>query len=243
MSAASLVSSDLALSRVPQATTLPPDPSLVMHWCTYAICSWIIKETYARVSLWAPSRVTLLIQLREHHKYTHLERRWNVESTLWSPPQGITKCKCSSDRIQSRHNTKCTMQAQNITSKEHRQDMQALIHTFLRDTGIPGIVSLLRRLIAHCVAALGPPQDTERPVQPPEGPTPHWWTVKVSDCKGNKEEREAIYRLAHRRHARTCLNLPPHSQSNAFSRLSVWDLCWFVTGEKIKHQHDPEVPC
>ena len=30
-------------------------------------------------------------------------------------------------------------------------------------------------------------------------------------------EREALYRLAHPQHARTCLKLPPHSQSDAFS--------------------------
>lgn len=50
---------------------------------------------------------------------------------------------------------------------------QALIHTFSRHTGIPRIVRLFRRLIAHCGATLGPSQHTERPVQPPEGAAPH----------------------------------------------------------------------
>lgn len=57
--------------------------------------------------------------------------------------------------------------------KKKTEEMQALIHTFLWSVGVPGVVSLLRRLIAHCVAALCPPQDTERPVQPPEGTAPH----------------------------------------------------------------------
>lgn len=48
-----------------------------------------------------------------------------------------------------------------------------MIRTFLRHAGIPGIVPLLRRFIAHRVAALGPPQDAEGSVQPLEGAAPH----------------------------------------------------------------------
>lgn len=50
---------------------------------------------------------------------------------------------------------------------------QALTHTFLWHTRIPGVVSLFRRLVAYCIATLGPPQDTERPVQPPERAAPY----------------------------------------------------------------------
>lgn len=52
-------------------------------------------------------------------------------------------------------------------------DIKVLIHTFLWHTGISGIVSFLRCLIANSVATLSPPQDAEGPVQPSEGATPH----------------------------------------------------------------------
>jgi len=81
-------------------------------------------------------------------------------------------------------------------------DVRALIRTFLWHTEIPGIVSLLRCLIADCVATLGPPQDTESPVQPPEGAAPHWRTVKISDCKEKEENGPFINYLT--------FNMPRH---------------------------------
>lgn len=75
------------------------------------------------------------------------------------------------------------------STKIHTGEMtRAPVRTFLRHAGIPGVVSLLGRLIAHRVAALGPPQDAERPVQPPEGAAPHRRTVEVSDCKEDRGE-------------------------------------------------------
>lgn len=75
------------------------------------------------------------------------------------------------------------------SGKHRNTDIKVLIHTFLWHTGIPGIVSFLRCLIANSVATLSPPQDAEGPVQPPEGATPHWRAIKISDCRG---EREAL---------------------------------------------------
>lgn len=91
--------------------------------------------------------------------------------SLRNPLQGVMKCKCSrdADPTQTAQHRHKNIHVEGNDDKTCR----ALIHTFLRHIGIPGIVSLLRCLIAHCVAALGPPQDTERPVQPPEGPAPH----------------------------------------------------------------------
>lgn len=123
------------------------------------------------------------------HTFGNEHTSW--ASSLWNPLQGIMKCKCSSDiTSETQH------KMHNTSTKTHtRQDMHTLIRTFLRHAGIPGIVSLLRRLIAHRVATFGPPQDTERPVQPPEGTTPHWRTVKVSDCRGDRREREAQLKI------------------------------------------------
>lgn len=59
------------------------------------------------------------------------------------------------------------------SSETFRTDRKALIHTFLWHAGVSGVVSLLGRLVADGVATLGPPQDAEGPVQPPEGATPH----------------------------------------------------------------------
>lgn len=185
------ISSDLwhpILSKVPQATSLHPDQCLAMHQRSYAICSWINKETYASVTLWALSHVTTLVQPREIYTFGNAQARGAVP--LW-------------DRLRG----------------SERTDRKAVIHTFLWDTGIPGIVSLLRRLIADCVAALGPPQDTEGPVQPPEGAAPHWRPVEISDCIEVRGEREALYRLHHLQHAQTCLDLAPFSQSTASSEL------------------------
>lgn len=53
--------------------------------------------------------------------------------------------------------------------------------TFLGHTGVPRIVSFLCGLIGHGCAALGPPQDTECTVQPPEGAAPDRGAVIVSD--------------------------------------------------------------
>lgn len=47
------------------------------------------------------------------------------------------------------------------------------MRTFAGYAGIPGVVPLLGRLIAHGGAALGPSQHAEGPVQPPEGAAPH----------------------------------------------------------------------
>lgn len=88
-----------SLSRVPEATTLP-DPSLVIHQWTYAICSWIIKETYATVTLW-------------NNANTHIWKHACMLSTLLRILfRDFVKCRRSSDITQSRHNTKCTTQAQ-----------------------------------------------------------------------------------------------------------------------------------
>lgn len=56
---------------------------------------------------------------------------------------------------------------------------------------------------------------------------------KFLTAENTGEKREALYRLPHTQHARTCLNLPPHSQSNVSSWFSGWDLCWCV--EKMKY--------
>lgn len=167
---------------------------------------------------------------------THIQKHSHTLSpSLWDPLQGIIKCKCSTDIKQARHNTKCTIEAQQSTHQMNtaRLDVRAPIHTFARHTGIPGIVSLLGRLIAHCVATLGPSQDTEGPVQPPEGAAPHWRTFKVSDCEGSRGEREALYRFPHPEHAWTCLNLPPHSQWNAFTLVKLRSVLWKMWKDEI----------
>lgn len=71
-----LVSSDLPSSKVPRATIPSPDASLVMHQQTYATCSWIIKVTYAAVTLWAPSCVTLKVH-PQVRALTHCVISWN----------------------------------------------------------------------------------------------------------------------------------------------------------------------
>lgn len=151
------------------------------------------------------------------HTFRNIHTHWALSL---EPSSGNHKVQMQQwhHTVQARQNTKFTIQAQ--THNTAKQYMQALIHTFSRHTGIPGIVSLLRCLIAHCVATFGPSQHTECPVQPPEGAAPHWRSVKVSYCEGDRGEREALYRLPHPEHAQTCLNLPPHSQSNAFSLLN-----------------------
>lgn len=176
-----------------------------MHQWTYAICSWIIKKNVCCRN--TPSRVTILVKPREHHKDIHLETRTYTEPAVWNPLQEILKHRHSSG-ITVVYTVKTQNKMLNISiqiytiNKRNWYIQQVLTHTFLWHTRIPGVVSLLRRLIAYCIATLGPPQDTERPVQPPERAAPHWRTIKVSDCKG---EREALYSLPDPQHAQTCL--------------------------------------
>lgn len=149
----SLVSTDLPPSKVPRATVPRPDASLVMHQKTYATYSWIIKAAYAAVTLWAPSCVTLKVH-RQARTLTHSVISWNCHLGI-------------------------LMQRSHACSQNSRE---AVVCTFLRRTGVSGIVPLLRRFIADRVAALGPPQHAEGSVQPLEGAAPHRRAVKVSDC-------------------------------------------------------------
>lgn len=60
-----------------------------------------------------------------------------------------------------------------ITQIDLKIKTKFLLRTFWRHAGIPGIVPLLGGLVADGSAALGPPQNAERPVQSPEGAAPH----------------------------------------------------------------------
>lgn len=60
-----------------------------------------------------------------------------------------------------------------LTHTRSPNSREAVVRTFLRHTGVPGIVPLLRRFVTDRVAALGPPQHAEGSVQPLEGAAPH----------------------------------------------------------------------
>lgn len=135
--------------------------------------------------------------------------------SLWNPPWGIIKCKCSSDITQARHKIDNTSTK---TSKGSQQQgttcrpVPSCGTLEFRALSLSSDVSLLTALPLLVLRRTLNARFNLRKERLLTEDRSKFLTVKAM-----RREREALYRLLHAEHARTCLNLPPHSQSSAFS--------------------------
>lgn len=96
---------------------------------------------------------------------SHTETHKHIERTLWKASSGNQSADTAADTMQ--------MHNKHQYRRVRHRAIDLVIHTSLWHRGISGIVSFLGCLVAHCGATLGPSQDTECSVQPPEGAAPH----------------------------------------------------------------------
>lgn len=187
--------------------------------------------------------VTLLVQLREHRKYTHLETFTHTEPSLWSPLQGIIKCKCSSDITQykqgktqnSQYKHKHITQQSNICrpwSIPSRGTLEFLALSLSSDvsllTALPLLV--LRSTLNARFNLLKERLLTEDRSK--------FLTVKET---GEKERHFIDYLI---------LNMPRHAwicllTANQMPSHCLMTICWCVaigTGEEMKYLYDPGGP-